>query len=59
MVKYACKAGCGVWIVFTAVHEDIPRCMPKKACGSLLSSFSRVRIPPCVKNVSPVDRIIY
>ena len=49
MVKYACKVTSCVCLrpSFTAVHEDIPKCMPKNACTQSLScSFSRVRIPP-------------
>ena len=51
MVKYACKVTSSRCLSqsFTAVHEDVPKCMPKNTCPlSCKARYSRVRIPPCV-----------
>ena len=40
MVKYACKVTSSRCLSqsFTAVHEDVPKCMPKNTCSLSLSS---------------------
>ena len=52
MVKYACKVTSSRCLsqFFTAVHEDVPKCMPKNTCPlSCKARYSRVRIPPYAK----------
>ena len=61
MVKYACKVTSSVCsnLSFTAVHEDIPKCMPEERLRLepvklVFRGFESRRAP---KSVSPVDWI--
>ena len=58
MVKYACKVTSSRCLSqsFTAVHEDVPKCMPEETCTLSLSSSLFVGSNPTVCNysISPV-----
>ena len=51
MVKYACKVTSSrcLSLSFTAVHEDIPKCMPKNTCSLNLSSSIFAGSNPAVR----------
>lgn len=51
MVKYACKVTSSRCLSqsFTAVHEDIPKCMPKNTCSLSLSSSIFAGSNPAVR----------
>ena len=54
MVKYACKVTSSRCLSqsFTAVHEDVPKCMPEETCTLSLSSSLFVGSNPTVCNYS-------
>ena len=51
MVKYACKVTSSRCLSqsFTAVHEDVPKCMPKNTCSLSLSSSIFAGSNPAVR----------